>query len=101
MELKAIAAAVVGGISTNGGKGTIMGALLGALMINLLQQSLLRWLVISNFWVDALLGLLILTAVFIDSVIINRLSELWNRRDQEINPLDEKKTIKEKKSNAA
>jgi len=67
----------------------------------LLQQSLLRWLVISNFWVDALLGLLILTAVFIDSVIINRLSELWNRRDQEINPLDEKKTIKEKKSNAA
>src|SRR6185503_7166479 len=96
MELKAIAAAVVGGISTNGGKGTIMGALLGALMINLLQQSLLRWLVISNFWVDALLGLLILTAVFIDSVIINRLSELWNRRDQEINPLDEKKTIKEK-----
>jgi ribose/xylose/arabinose/galactoside ABC-type transport system permease subunit len=39
-----------------------MGALLGALMINLLQQSLLRWLVISNFWVDALLGLLILTA---------------------------------------
>jgi rhamnose transport system permease protein len=98
MELKAIAAAVVGGVSTNGGKGTIMGALLGALMINLLQQSLLRWLVISDFWVDALLGLLILIAVLIDSVIINRLSELWNRQSLEIKSIDEKKVIKEKKS---
>jgi rhamnose transport system permease protein len=101
MELKAIAAAVVGGISTNGGKGTIMGTLLGALMINLLQQSLLRWLVISNFWVDALLGLLILIAVLIDSVIINRLSEVWNRRSQELDPVKESKVPEEKKSHAA
>ncbi len=101
MELKAIAAAVVGGVSTNGGKGTIMGALLGALMINLLQQSLLRWLVISDFWVDALLGLLILIAVLIDSVIINRLSELWSRQSLEIKSVDEEKVIKENKSHAA
>src|SRR6185436_3970069 len=95
MELKAIAAAVVGGVSTNGGKGTVMGALLGAIMINLLQQSLLRWLVISDFWVDALLGLLILLAVLIDSVIMNRLGVLWRGRD--LNPVDEK-IIEEKKS---
>jgi rhamnose transport system permease protein len=101
MELKAIAAAVVGGVSTNGGKGTVMGALLGALMINLLQQSLLRWLVISDFWVDALLGMLILIAAIIDAVIINRLSALWSQQAQEMNPLDEKKIIKEKKSHAA
>jgi rhamnose transport system permease protein len=101
MELKAVAAAVVGGISTNGGKGTIMGTLLGALMINLLQQSLLRWLVISNFWVDALLGLLILIAVLIDSVIINRLSEVWNRRNQEMDLVKESKEPEEKKSHAA
>jgi len=92
MELKAIAAAVVGGVSTNGGKGTVMGALLGAIMINLLQQSLLRWLVISDFWVDALLGLLILLAVFIDSVIINRLSILWSRQTESM--------IKEEESHA-
>ena len=48
-----------------------------AVMINLLQQSLLRWQVISDFWVDALLGLLILVAVTIDAVIINRLREIW------------------------
>jgi len=98
MELKAIAAAVVGGVSTNGGKGTVMGALLGAIMINLLQQSLLRWLVISDFWVDALLGLLILVAVLIDTVIMNRLGVLWRGRD--MNPVDEK-MIEEKKSHAA
>jgi rhamnose transport system permease protein len=49
MELQGIAAAVVGGVSTLGGVGTMIGAMLGALMINLLQQSLLRWLVISTF----------------------------------------------------
>jgi len=101
VELDSIAAAVVGGVSTNGGKGTVIGTLLGAVMINLLQQSLLRWLVISNFWVEALLGLLILIAVLIDSVIINRLSVLWSQRRQELNPIDENPATKEKESHAA
>ncbi len=101
MELKAIAAAVVGGVSTNGGKGTLIGALLGALMINLLQQSLLRWLVISDFWVDALLGLLILVAAIIDAVIINRLGSLWNEQGQKVKLADDKTAIKEEESHAA
>lgn len=101
IELDAIAAAVVGGISTNGGKGTVMGTLLGALMINLLQQSLLRWLVISNFWVEALLGLLILIAVLIDSVIITRLSELWSKQGVQFRSGGFKKVIKEKESHVA
>lgn len=79
MELMVIAAAVVGGVSINGGSGTMIGALLGAVMINLLQQSLLRWTVISNFWVNALLGFLILVSVTIDAVIINRLRAIWAR----------------------
>jgi rhamnose transport system permease protein len=101
MELEVIAAAVVGGVSTNGGKGTVIGALLGAVMINLLQQSLLRWLVISNFWVEAVLGMLILIAVIIDAVIINRLQAAWIRRGQEDHPADETKVNKEKESHAA
>ena len=96
MELMVIAAAVVGGVSTNGGSGTMIGALLGAMMINLLQQSLLRWLVISNFWVSALLGLLILVSVTIDAVIINRMRDIWARRGLVSNQGDEKKMIKEK-----
>jgi rhamnose transport system permease protein len=96
MEIQVIAAAVVGGVSTNGGIGTMIGALLGASMINLLEQSLLRWLVISDFWVDALLGLLILVAVTIDAVIVNRLRDIWARAGLEMRPVGETGPAKEK-----
>jgi rhamnose transport system permease protein len=79
----------------------MIGALLGAMMINLLQQSLLRWLVISNFWVGALLGLLILVSVTIDAVIINRLRAIWARRGLDVGEVDEQKIVKEKESHAA
>jgi rhamnose transport system permease protein len=101
MELQVIAAAVVGGVSANGGRGTMIGALLGAMMINLLQQSLLRWLVISDFWVDALLGMLILISVTIDALIISRLRDIWSRRGQEGGLIDEKKMIEEEESGHA
>lgn len=101
MELQVIAAVVVGGVSTNGGTGTMIGALLGAFMINLLQQSLLRWLVISDFWVDALLGMLILLAVTIDAVIVNRLRDIWARTGLEIRPAGEKGPAKEEGSHVA
>lgn len=93
MELQVIAAAVVGGVSANGGRGTMIGALLGAIMINLLQQSLLRWLVISTFWVDALLGVLILLSVTIDAVIISRLREIWAQRGLEDNHIEDRNTL--------
>ncbi len=89
MELSAIAAVVVGGVNVFGGSGTMIGALLGALMINTLEQSLIRWLQISEFWRDALLGLLILAAVATDAVIINRLRNLWARSGLQARPATE------------
>jgi rhamnose transport system permease protein len=79
MELEVVAAVVVGGVNIFGGSGTILGALLGTIMINTLEQSLVRWLAISEFWRDAVLGLLILLAVASDAVILNRLRKLWAR----------------------
>jgi len=79
MELQAIAAVVVGGVNVFGGSGTMIGAMLGALMIDTLEQSLIRWLQISEFWRDAVLGLLILLAVAADAVILTRLRTLWAR----------------------
>lgn len=79
MELQVIAAVVVGGVNIFGGQGTMIGALFGALLINILQQSLIRWLAISAFWIDALLGLLILIAVATDALILSRLRSLWAR----------------------
>ena len=58
----------------------MVGALLGAVMIGTLEQSLFR-LQISEFWRDALLGLLILLAVASDAVILQRLRALWARAD--------------------
>ncbi|WP_298482081.1 ABC transporter permease [uncultured Chloroflexus sp.] len=77
MELESVAAVVVGGVNTFGGSGTVLGALLGAFLIDLLGQGLLRWLGISEFWRDALLGLLILMAVASDSVLLGWLRRVW------------------------
>jgi rhamnose transport system permease protein len=85
LELQVVAAVVVGGVNIFGGSGSMIGALLGVLMIEVLQQSLLRWAGISEFVKDALLGLLILIAVTADAIILGRLREMWvkvRRRDR-------------------
>lgn len=81
MELQAIAAAVVGGVSTAGGIGSAFGAFLGATLIGLLEQGLRRMPQINEFWRYALLGVLILVAVAVDTVIMNRLRKLWARSE--------------------
>lgn len=86
LELQVVAAVVVGGVSTFGGTGSMVGAFMGVLMIEILQQSLLRWAEVSEFVKDAILGLLILVAVTADAIIIGRLQEMWvrvRRKDQE------------------
>ena len=72
LELKSVAAAVVGGVNIFGGSGSIFGSVLGAVLIDLLENSLIRWLQISEFWRDAMLGILILASVAADSVLMKR-----------------------------
>jgi rhamnose transport system permease protein len=79
LELQVVAAAVVGGVSINGGSGTMLGAALGAVLIGTIEQSLIRMQNISEFWKDALLGLFILIAVASDAVILNRIKAIWSR----------------------
>lgn len=93
MELQVIAAVVVGGVNIFGGQGTMFGALLGALLINILQQSLIRWISISAFWIDALLGALILLAVATDALIISRLRTLWARSEATLTEKDTKRIV--------
>lgn len=86
LELQVVAAVVVGGVAINGGSGSMVGAFMGVLLIEILQQSLLRWAEVSEFVKDALLGLLILLAVAMDTIILGRLRVMWirvRRRDQE------------------
>jgi rhamnose transport system permease protein len=80
LELSVVAAVVVGGVNVFGGSGTIVGAMLGAILIGTLEQSLYR-LGISEFWLSAVLGLLILLAVASDAIILDRLRALWARTE--------------------
>jgi rhamnose transport system permease protein len=79
LELQSVAAAVVGGVNIFGGSGTLFGSFLGAILINLLDQSLLRVPGLSEFWRDAVLGTLILTAVAVDFLLGRRLGRLSTR----------------------
>lgn len=79
LELQAVAAVVVGGVNIFGGSGTMFGALLGTVLIATLEQSLLRWAQISEFWRDAILGLLILFAIATDAIILSRLRAWWTQ----------------------
>jgi ribose transport system permease protein len=64
-ELDAIAAVVIGGTSLSGGKGKIMGTVLGAIIIGVLNNGLVL-LDVSPFWQQVVKGLVILLAVVID-----------------------------------
>jgi rhamnose transport system permease protein len=75
-ELKSIAAVVVGGVSIMGGSGSMIGVLMGALLVDTIDNSLTRWAVVSEFWRDALLGGLIMAAVTVDTLASRQLSKL-------------------------
>ncbi len=65
LELDAIAACVIGGTSLSGGKGTITGALAGALIMSSLDNGM-SLMNISDFAQDIIKGLILITAVGMD-----------------------------------
>lgn len=65
-ELNAIAAAVIGGTSLAGGKGSIAGALLGALIMASVDNGL-SMLNVQAFWQQIIKGLILMTAVLLDA----------------------------------
>lgn len=64
-ELDSIAAVVIGGTSLNGGRGTIIGTVLGCLIIGVLNNGLVL-LGVSAVWQQVIKGLVILVAVAVD-----------------------------------
>lgn len=64
-EMDAIAAVVLGGTSLSGGKGRILGTLIGALIIGVLNNGL-NIIGVSAFWQQVVKGVVILIAVLID-----------------------------------
>ncbi|MCU1403557.1 MAG: Monosaccharide transporter rane protein family, partial [Microbacteriaceae bacterium] len=66
-ELQAIAAVIIGGTSLLGGRGSIMGTLIGALIMSVLINGL-RIMSIQTEWQNVVVGAVILVAVFTDSL---------------------------------
>src|ERR671922_239651 len=64
-ELQAIAAVVIGGTSLSGGKGSIVGTIIGALIISVLNNGL-QIMSIPQEWQNVILGIVILVAVYAD-----------------------------------
>jgi simple sugar transport system permease protein len=65
------AAAVIGGISLDGGRGRMIGAFTGVVLLGLVQNVLVLGQV-NTFWIDAADGGIILTAL-----LLARLTQLW------------------------
>lgn len=72
LELKAIAAVVVGGTAITGGRGSIVGTLIGVALLGTIGTAL-TFVGINPFWEKAIQGAIILAAVVSD-VAVGRLS---------------------------
>jgi rhamnose transport system permease protein len=70
LELKAIAAVVVGGTAITGGRGSILGTLIGVALLGTIGTAL-TFVGINPFWEKAIQGAIILAAVVSD-VVVNR-----------------------------
>ncbi len=64
-EFTVIAAVVIGGVSINGGVGTVLGTVLGVILLGAVSVAL-PILGVSAFWQDAIFGAVIIVALIID-----------------------------------
>jgi len=68
LELDVVAAVVVGGVAISGGTGTVVGAAIGAVLLSTITSSLTATRV-DKFWQQAIVGVLILSAILIDRIV--------------------------------
>jgi len=73
-----VAAVVVGGVNTLGGSGTLAGAALGALFLGFIANALIL-VGLSQFWLQAIYGVVILVAISTDALIRRSLQRATTR----------------------
>jgi ribose transport system permease protein len=66
-ELQVIAAVVIGGTSLMGGKGTILGTLIGAAIMGVLRSGL-NLIKVDAYWQDVAIGVMIIVAITFDQL---------------------------------
>jgi rhamnose transport system permease protein len=78
-EFQVIAAVVVGGVAIFGGSGTVLGAALGALLLNTINSALVV-VNVSSFWSQALAGGLLVGAIAFDRLVALRVAPALRTR---------------------
>lgn len=73
-ELEAVGAVVIGGVAIFGGSGTVLGAVIGAVLLKTINRAL-PILGIPDFWQRAVVGALIIGAIVLDRVLALRQSK--------------------------
>jgi len=66
-EMRVMSAAIIGGASLSGGEGTVFGAVLGVILLALVNNGLVL-LNVSVYWQDLISGIILLAAVTLDYV---------------------------------
>jgi rhamnose transport system permease protein len=81
LELTAVAAVVVGGTAITGGRGSMLGTLIGVLLLGTIGTAM-TYVGISPFWAKAIQGLIILAALVADAALarFERHGRLFGRR---------------------
>lgn len=75
MEIHIIAAVIIGGTSLFGGRGTIYGTVLGAILLSMMTNALVI-AGVDNFWQLVIMGIIVLLAVAINNLRESRISVL-------------------------
>jgi len=80
LELQAVAAVVVGGTAITGGRGSVVGTLIGVLLLGTIGTAM-TYVGISPFWAKAIQGLIILAALVADAAMarLERHGSLFGR----------------------
>jgi simple sugar transport system permease protein len=71
-ELEVITAVVLGGTSLMGGRGSIIGSLLGALTLGVLSNGLVL-VHVDVYWVPITQGIILIVAIFLNSKLFTRI----------------------------
>ncbi len=87
-ELRIIAACIIGGCSLSGGRGTVIGGLLGLVFVGFINNGMVL-LRVPVYWQNLAMGVILLLAVGFDTV-----NQRWQQRPKAVS---NKETDKEKK----